>query len=312
VTTESPGTAQLRFFAAAEAELKAVLAALTDDLPPVAGVSSEQIVVPGGDGVPLTLHIHRPTQLNGPRACIVHLHGGGMVMLAAADPIYRRWRDELAATGVVVIGVEFRNGAGTLGNHAFPAGLDDCAAAVRWAVANRAELPGSVVVVSGDSGGGNLTLALAHKARREGWLHEIAGLYAQCPYISAAWADPPDELPSLRTYDGYFVSCALFALMMEVYDPGAVNADDPTCWPLRAGDADLAGLPPHVISVNELDPLRDEGLTYYRRLRDAGVNATGRVVAGTTHGADVLLAGAIPEVHAASVRDVSGFARSLA
>ena len=34
---------------------------------------------------------------------------------------------------------------------------------------------------------------------------------------------------------------------------------------------DLAGLPPHVISVNQLDPLRDEGLVYFRKLLDAGV-----------------------------------------
>ena len=45
-----------------------------------------------------------------------------MVIGAAADPNYRRWRDELAAAGLVAVGVEFRNGAGKLGNHPFPAG----------------------------------------------------------------------------------------------------------------------------------------------------------------------------------------------
>jgi acetyl esterase/lipase len=75
---------------------------------------------------------------------------------------------------------------------------------------------------------------------------------------------------------------------------------------------DLSGLPPHVISVNELDPLRDEGLDYYRRLAGAGVPAIGRVVAGTCHGGDMLLAGAMPDVFAASLRDLSGFAKSLA
>lgn len=98
---------------------------------------------------------------------------------------------------------------------------------------------------------------------------------------------------------------------MEAYDPGAKHIEDPTCWPLRAAEADLAGLPPHVISVNELDPLRDEGLQYYRRLRRAGVSAIGRVVAGTCHTADIWLPAVIPDVHGASVRDVSGFAHSL-
>jgi hypothetical protein len=36
------------------------------------------------------------------------------------------------------------------------------------------------------------------------------------------------------------------------------------------------------------------------------------VVAGTCHGGDMLLGGAMPEVFAASLRDVSGFAKSLA
>jgi acetyl esterase len=37
----------------------------------------------------------------------------------------------------------------------------------------------------------------------------------------------------------------------------------------------------------------------------------GRVVAGTCHGGDMLLAGAMPDVFAASVRDLSGFAKGL-
>jgi acetyl esterase/lipase len=78
-----------------------------------------------------------------------------------------------------------------------------------------------------------------------------------------------------------------------------------------ATDDDLKGLPPHVISVNELDPMRDEGLAYYRRLVRAGVPAVGRLVAGTCHGGDLLFPGAMPDVFAASVRDLSGFAKGL-
>jgi acetyl esterase len=70
-------------------------------------------------------------------------------------------------------------------------------------------------------------------------------------------------------------------------------------------------LPPHVVSVNELDPLRAEGLEYYRRLVRAGVPAVGRMVAGTCHSGDMILAGVMPEVFEASMRDVSGFAKSL-
>jgi acetyl esterase/lipase len=41
-----------------------------------------------------------------------------------------------------------------------------------------------------------------------------------------------------------------------------------------------------VISVNELDPLRSEGVEYFRRLRRCRVRARARVLPGTSHAAD--------------------------
>jgi acetyl esterase/lipase len=311
VTASSPRDELLRFGGIAEASFREVLRMLAERLPEVEGVSTEVVTVSGPDGNALELHIHRPDSApSRPAPCVVHLHGGAMVMLSAADRVYRQWRDELAAGGLVVIGVEFRNGAGELGPHPFPAGLRDAAAAARWAAANLAELGCSHLVLSGESGGGTLALALPHLARREGWLDEIGGVYAQCPYISGAWDDPPAELPSMVENDGYFISCALFSVFMEIYDPGGEHRDDPLCWPLRASAHDLEAMPRHAISVNELDLLRDEGLAYYRALRDSGVPCEGRVVPGTSHAADVLLANAIPDVHAASLRDVISFAHA--
>jgi acetyl esterase len=78
------------------------------------------------------------------------------------------------------------------------------------------------------------------------------------------------------------------------------------------GTADLQGLPPHVITVNELDPLRDEGLTYHRMLLAAGVSSVGRLSLGLCHVGELMFPTAMPDVYAAPVRDVTGFARSLA
>lgn len=285
--------------------------ALLEGLPPVVGVTSEERVIEGVAGNPITLYIDRPDDHDGPVPGVVHLHGGGMTIGTAADPGYIRLRKELAATGMVVVGVEFRNAGGRLGPHPFPAGLDDCATAVRWTHARRDELGIGKLVVSGESGGGNLTLAVTHRARREGWLEEIDGVYAQCPYISGRYADPPAELPSLRENDDYFIGCSGLALFGRAYNPDGSHADDPECWPCAATVDDLRGMPPHGISVNELDPLRDEGLAYYRRLADAGVPVTARTINGTCHAGDLIFAGALPEVHAASIRDVKGFAASL-
>ncbi|MDT7748885.1 MAG: acetyl esterase [Pseudonocardiales bacterium] len=297
----------LAFGQGAEDGFGAVFAALFAGLPPVEGVTRETVTINGADGNDILLFVHRPSGVDGELPAVVHLHGGGGVILRAADECYVRWRDELAASGLVVVGVEFRNAAGALGSHPYPAGLTDCATGARWVSAHRLELGVGPVVVSGESGGGNLSLAVALKAKREGWLGEIDGIYAMAPMISSPW-DKAAELPSRQENDGYFISCALLTLMGALYDPDGAHAGDATCWPARASDAELTGLPPHVISVNELDPLRDEGLAYQRRLVANGVSAVGRTVNGTVHGGDVFFRAAMPDVYAATIRDIHSFA----
>ncbi len=234
-----------------------------------------------------------------------------MVLLEAAGATYGRWRDALAATGMVVVGVEFRNGGGKHGVHPFPAGLDDCAAALRWVVEHRERLGIGALIVSGESGGGNLTLATVLRAKRDGLVDEIAGAYALCPYISNAWAAPVPELASLVENDGYFLEVSMMGGLAKVYDPSGEHATDPLAWPLHASRDDLVGLPPHVISVNQLDPLRDEGLAYARKLLDAGVSVVSRTVNGTCHAGDMIFAAAMPDVYQSTIRDIKGFADSL-
>ena len=234
-----------------------------------------------------------------------------MAFLEAAGAGYAHWRDQLAASGLVVVGVEFRNGAGKHGPHPFPAGLNDCASALHWVAQNKARLGISKVVVSGESGGGNLTLATTLKAKREGYSQEIDGVYAQCPYISNAYAVKSPELASLYENENYFLSSSLMGATARLYDPAGEHATNPLAWPYFASAADLEGLPPHVISVNQLDPLRDEGLAYFRKLLDAGVRAVSRTVNGTCHGGDCLFPAAMPDVAAATIRDIKGFADSL-
>ena len=310
LTVDSPLEERLAFVAMNEDGVGAVLAAFGQAVPDVEGVTTTTTTITGEDGNDVTLYISRPDRA-GLLPAVVHLHGGGMAIGSATDVGYMRGREYLAATGLVVVGVEFRNSGGKLGPHPYPAGLKDCAAGVRWVSANRSDLGVTHLIVSGESGGGNLTLTVAHQAKRQGWLDEIAGVYAQCPYISNRWHEAPDDLPSLQECDGYFINRQQLAVMGTIYDPTGEHARDATAFAGMATDEELAGLPPHVISVNELDPLRDEGLVYYRRLVRAGVPAVGRMVVGTCHGGDLLFPGVMPEVFAASMRDVSGFAKSL-
>jgi acetyl esterase/lipase len=275
------------------------------------GVSSSVETITGVDDNGITLYIHRPDGTDAPLPCVIHTHGGGMAILQATDVGFAKWRDELAATGLVVVGVEFRNAAGVLGPHPFPAGLNDCASAAQWVIANREVLGVSTVIISGESGGGNLSIATALKANQEGWIGGIDGVYAQCPYISGVYGNPPADLTSLFENDKYFLDVENMGAMAKTYDPDSTNATNPLAWPMHAVTGDLEGLPPHVISVNQLDPLRDEGLIYFRKLLDAGVSAVSRTVNGTCHAGDALFGDAMPDVFEATIRDIKGFADSL-
>jgi acetyl esterase/lipase len=302
----------LAFCAESEVGFDALGGALTAGTPPVEGVTSYTEIIEGVDGNNINLYIHKPTDATGPLPAIVHTHGGGMVILQAASVGYQRWRDELAATGLIVIGVEFRNGAGVLGPHPFPAGLNDCTSATQWVIANAESLGASKVIISGESGGGNLSIATAMKAKQEGWLESIAGVYSQCPYISNLYESPPPELPSLVENDNYLLNSGRqMAALATIYDPDGANATNPLAWPYHAEESDLIGLPPFVISVNELDPLRDEGLAFYRKLLSAEVSVVSRTVNGTCHAGDCLFLDAMPEVYRATLRDIKGFAESL-
>jgi acetyl esterase len=301
----------LEWVSAAEEGFEGLFGALVAGMPDIEGVERSVEVIRGLDGNDVTLYVHRPADHPDALPGVLHLHGGGMVMLEAAGATYGRLRDELAAAGLVVVGVEFRNGGGKHGCHPFPAGLNDCAAALRWVIDHKASLGIDKLVVAGESGGGNLTLATTLRAKRDGLLEHVAGAYAMCPYISNTWASPTGELTSLFENDGYFLDVSMMGALAKVYDPSGEHASDPLAWPLYAGPDDLAGLPPHVISVNQLDPLRDEGLAYARKLLDAGVPVVSRTVNGTCHAGDLIFTAAIPDVFAATIRDIKGFADSL-
>ena len=92
------------------------------------------------------------------------------------------------------------------------------------------------------------------------------------------------------------------------YGIEAFNARDPLAWPSFATAEEVKGLPPVVISVNECDPLRDEGIEFYRLLIAHGVPARCRQVMGTIHGTEVFAA-CCPDISRDTASDIVNFVR---
>lgn len=243
--------------------------------------------------------------------CVYYTHGGGMVYLSAYDDNYQAWGRIMAAQGVAVAMVDFRNAA--IASSApevapFPAGLNDCVSGLKWVHSNAADLgiDPDRIIIAGDSGGGNLAIATALQLNQLGEIGLLEGVYSLCPFIAGRW--PLDEHPSSHENEGVFISIANNRIA-HAYGIDELHKQNPLAWPSFAKEADVQGFPLTVISVNECDPLRDEGVSFYRLLLRAGVPARCRQVMGTVHATEVFPACA-PDVSHNTANDIAYLART--
>ncbi|WP_328476068.1 alpha/beta hydrolase [Actinoplanes sp. NBC_00393] len=205
-----------------------------------------------------------------PYGKIVFFHGGAF-FLGSLDTHDHVARSLAKATGFQVISVGYRLAP----EAAFPAGLDDCYAVVRWAAGET-----GTVAIAGDSSGGTFAAAIAAMAHDDGFdriSHQI--LY----YPSLDLDFDEDRYPSLRENAvGYGLETAGLKPFNAFYLASGADPADPRVSPIKR--TDLTGLPPALIVTGELDPLRDEAELYGLRLRAAGVPVTVSRYAGAGHG----------------------------
>jgi acetyl esterase len=259
----------------------------------------------------INLRVIRP-RVVGALPCVYFIHGGGMARSSCFDGVFRMWGRILAHQGVAVVMVDFRNAVvpSSVPEVApFPGGLHDCISGVRWVHDHAADLGIDVnrIIVSGESGGGNLTLATGMKLKRDGELSLIRGLYAMCPYIAGEW--PQARFPSSIENNGILLDLHHNRGRMG-YGIEAFEARDALAWPSFATETDVAGLVPTVVSVNEFDPLRDEGVEFHRLLLRAGVETRGRMNLGAVHGTE-LLAIACPDISFETAASIAAFSQNV-
>ena len=281
-----------------------------EDIAPSAGLTiTTREFTSEPDGNTIKLQLIQP-ETSEPLPCVYYIHGGGMQAMSCYDGNYRAWGKIIAAQGVHVAMVDFRNSimpSSTPDVGPYPAGLDDCVSGLKWVAANAVELniDPERIIVSGESGGGNLTLATGLRLKREGNLDLIQGLYALCPYIAGSW--PLDENPSSIENNGILIDLHNNTGAMS-YGIEEFEKRNPLAWPGFAKGEDVRGLPPTMISVNECDPLRDEGIGFYRLLLREGVEARCRQVMGTMHGTEIFPI-ACPEISRDTARNIAEFCR---
>ena len=296
-----------------QAKVKAMMDMLdNEDIAPSTGLDiSTRTFTSDPDGNSINIQFMRP-ESEQPVPCVYYIHGGGMQSMSCFDGMYKSWGRIIAAQGVAVAMVDFRNcltPSSAPEIEPFPAGLNDCVSGVQWLVGQADELgiDANHIIIAGESGGGNLTLATGMKLKQIGKLDLIKGLYAMCPYIAGEW--PQERLPSSIENEGILLHLHNNRGRMA-YGIEAFNDKNPLAWPLFASEDDVAGLVPTFISVNECDPLRDEGIEFYRLLLRAGVSAQCRQVMGTSHGIEIFAA-ACPDISRETAASIAAFCHNV-
>jgi acetyl esterase len=237
----------------------------------IAGVR-EQIIA--GPDRPLRLRIYTPPG-TGPFPLLVFFHGSGFV-LCSLDTHDGMCRNLCAAAGCVVASVDYRLAP----EHKFPAGIEDCLHATRWAAAHATELgaDASRIAVAGDSAGGNMAAVTAIRVRDEGG-PALCGqllLYPVTDYYT------PGTPSYEANAEGYGLTRDTMEWFWDHYLCDPSEGEHPHASPLRAPD--LSGLPPALVITAEYDPLRDEGELYAKKLRASGVPTTFTRYDGVNHG----------------------------
>jgi acetyl esterase len=231
----------------------------------------DDVTIPTADGE-IPARVYRPDQSGADQSgpdqsgpdesggTIVWFHGGLWVFggLDSHDAMCRVLANSAACT---VVSVAYRLAP----EYPFPVPLEDCWHAVNWVAG---EFGGGPLVVGGDSAGGNLAAVCALRARDRGG-PELALQVLVYPMTDGAM--DTDSFVE-RGGDDTLLGKRDVEWSYRHYLTGKTDHEDSEVSPLRAPD--LVNLPPAIVVTDEYDPLRDEGIAYARRLREAGVEVT--------------------------------------
>jgi acetyl esterase/lipase len=229
------------------------------------GVPAEWVIAPGVD----------------PARRVLYIHGGAF--FAGSPNSHRTITSRYSeVAGAAVLAIDYRL---TPENPRLDC-IEDCRTAYRWILENGPEGSGvaSRLYISGDSAGGNLSLALSQWVRDEK-LRAPDAVIALSPLTDSTYSSPSIRRNLLTDK----MLGPMFGGLLKIPGPllawmytleNRVRPSNPMVSPLHGN---LAGLPPTLIQVSQAEMLLDDARRYVNKARSSGTPARIQMWPGLLH-----------------------------
>jgi len=256
-----------------------IAAEMAKDQPAIEGIETRELSAKNAqDGFEVPLFFHRPTDATAPLPCLLWIHGGGYIIGSAESDGYMAKQLALTLNCAVAV-VDYRLAP----EHAYPAPLQDCYAALNLLISNAEPLAidKNKVAILGVSAGGGLAAGLSLLNRDEAG-HVLCGQVLVYPML-----DDTNVAPAIGPDDDFFVwqrASNLFG--WQSYLGGIYGHADIPAYAAAARAKDLSGLPKTLLVVGDMDLFAGEDILYAGNLIKAGVPTDMHVYAGVCHGFD--------------------------
>lgn len=212
-----------------------------------------------GRSAPIRIKRYIPARVNPDAPRVLFIHGGGWIH-GGLDTLDHLCASVSSQAQCQLVSLEYRLAPET----PFPGGFEDCDDVLNWlaSTSTLGPMPKAGIAVMGESAGGNLAAALCVLSARRG-SPVIAHQTLIYPALDATLASE-----SMHTIDTPGLELRDMAKLLEVYR-GEAELTDPLVSPMFAEN--IAQLPPALIITADVDPLRDDGARFAKKLKDAGV-----------------------------------------
>ncbi|KAH6995418.1 alpha/beta hydrolase [Ilyonectria destructans] len=219
----------------------------------------------------------------------LHFHGGAFIMCEGRDAdsgfIARTVLENTRCTNVFMPQYRLSNNPGGR----FPAALQDCISAYSYLL-NHMGIPSSRIVLSGDSAGGNLVIALLRYIAENGshtrlpWPNSVL-LWS--PWVDVAAALSPQNIEAHPNYVTDYVHSSFVNWGAEALtELGSISAENPYISPIRSPFKIEA---PVWVQVSKNEVFYDDIMEFVRTMRNASTGIDLYIANDSPH--DIIMMG---------------------